>query len=194
MNQYVGIQDPGTDRCHQHHEGGCETETCGCFQRIGNPEEGAQPKEVSQNKVVDEQRANEDPEEIVHQLPPLSAAATSSRNSSFLNLNQLKNSRMTPSVRKPPGGNIMMTQGSKFSPKSFIPNSAPSPRISRTAPSENSASMNPPAMPSASITARRVGYRDANASCRPSIRQLATISGMNAPSSLCTFGTTARSV
>src|SRR5210317_1814521 len=180
MNQYVGIQDPGTDRCHQHHEGGCETETCGCFQRIGNPEEGAQPKEVSQHKVVDEQRANEDPEEIVHQLPPLSAAATSSRNSSFLNLNQLKTSRMTP--------------GSKFSPKSFIPNSAPSPRISRTAPSENSASMNPPAMPSASRTARRVGYRDANASCRPSIRQLATISGMNAPSSLCTFGTTARSV
>ncbi len=84
-----------------------------------------------------------------------------------------------------------MTQGSKFSPNRLIPNNAPSPRISLTAPSESRASRKPLAIPTASITASFVGYRDANASCRPRIRQFATISGMNAPSSLCTPGTTA---
>jgi hypothetical protein len=77
------------------------------------------------------------------------AAARRSRNCrTFANT-----SMITPSIKNPPGGRIMITQGSKRSPNSDTPNRVPVPSTSRAAPRQNSANANPIAMPTASITA-----------------------------------------
>ena len=94
-------------------------------------------------------------------------------------------------MRNPPGGRIMTTQGSKLGAEQRIPRTTlPLPEDLAHAPQRRSGrTANPTPMPSG------VGQREpdrvrleANASCRPRIRQLTTISEMKAPSSLCTVG------
>ena len=60
----------------------------------------------------------------------------------------------------------------------FMPNIAPLPSISRTAPITVRESVNPNPMPSPSIAESSTLFFEANASARPSMIQFTTISGM----------------
>jgi hypothetical protein len=100
---------------------------------------------------------------------------------------------MTPRVKNPPGGRIMITHGSKCGPRTAWPRKVPLPRISRTDPIMSSATMKPMPEPTASRIERHTVFFEANASWRPRIMQFTTISAMNAPSSLWITGTTALS-
>ena len=64
----------------------------------------------------------------------------------------------------------------------FRPNTEPLPSASRTAPSRVSDSVKPNPMPIPSSAESATLFFEANASARPRMMQLTTISGMNTPS------------
>ena len=96
-------------------------------------------------------------------------------------------------MKKPPGGSIITTHGSKASGMTCTPRKVPLPSTSRGIPISSSAIVKPTPLPTASSTDSPTVLRDANASWRPSTTQFVTMSAMYAPSDLCTSGTMASS-
>ena len=71
---------------------------------------------------------------------------------------------ITPSVRKPPGGSTMITQGSKPGPNTAYRN-VPFPSTSRMAPIATRATVDRSPMPSASSAERPTPFFAEKASC-----------------------------
>ena len=84
-----------------------------------------------------------------------------------------------------------MTQGSNRGPRTSKPRSLPAPRSSRTPLSRRRMIVKPAAVPRASSSDRATLFREANASARPRMMQLTTMSATKGPSCLWTTGTAA---